>query len=132
VQLVFTELSLRPATNRTFFASLSAYALLVSFLFLNGSGTLTFSPSCSLCMKTLRALAASLALATLLLPARAQTPATTHANPKPAQPAQPAPKPTTQRGMTDKQTPTPAASKVIGRKFVEKSKPADMLRTPIR
>ncbi|MBJ6142897.1 hypothetical protein [Hymenobacter sp. BT559] len=78
-------------------------------------------------MKTLLVFANSLAMATLLLPAWAQTPATTHDN---LSPAQSAPKPTTQRGKPDKQA--PAASKAMGRKFVEKSKPAEVLHTPIR
>jgi hypothetical protein len=80
-------------------------------------------------MKTLLVFANSLALATLLLPAWAQTPATTHDK---LNPAQSAPKPTTQRGKPDKQTSDPAASKAMGRKFVEKSKPAEVLHTPIR
>lgn len=77
-------------------------------------------------MKTLLSLAGSLALAALLLPAQAQTPATTHDNPTPAKPTA---KPTTQRGTAYKQA--PGKDKAVGRKFVEKSKPYDS-RVPAR
>ncbi|MFD1872740.1 hypothetical protein [Hymenobacter bucti] len=60
-------------------------------------------------MKTLLAAAGSLVLAALLLPALAQTPATTHNNPKPAA------KPRQAQGT--------ASSKMVGQKFIEKSKP---------
>ena len=71
-------------------------------------------------MKTLFALTSSLALATLLLPAQAQTPATSHDNPTPAKPTA---KPTTQRGTAYKQAAGATTKQEMGRKFVEKSKP---------
>jgi hypothetical protein len=72
-------------------------------------------------MKTLLTMASSLALAALLLPAQAQTPATTHDNPSPAKPKA---KPTTQRGTAYKQgADTSAKQTTMGRKFMEKSKP---------
>ena len=75
-------------------------------------------------MKTLVTIASSLALGALLLPAQAQTPATTHDNPTPAKPTA---TPTTQRGAAYKQG-TGATTKqkeTVGRKFIEKSKPTD-------
>lgn len=85
-------------------------------------------------MKTLLTMASSLALAALLLPAQAQTPATTHDNPSPAKPKA---KPTTQRGTAYKQGADTSAKQTIGRKFIEKSKPTgsrapNQPRTPIQ
>jgi hypothetical protein len=71
-------------------------------------------------MKTLLTLASSLALATLLLPAQAQTPATGHDNPTPAKPTA---KPSTQRGTAYKQA--QGKGQTVGHKLVEKSKPYD-------
>jgi hypothetical protein len=69
-------------------------------------------------MKTLLTIVGSLAFATLLLPAQAQTPATGHDNPTPAKPTA---KPTTQRSTAYKQA--QGTGQAVGHKFVEKSKP---------
>jgi hypothetical protein len=69
-------------------------------------------------MKTLSTAAGSLALAALLLPALAQTPATSHDNPTPATP-------TPKSAAKHKQAQTRASSKAVGQKFIEKSKPDD-------
>jgi len=66
-------------------------------------------------MKTLATTAGSLAFAALL-PALAQTPATTHDNPTPATPH---PRSATKH----KSAPGAAASRAVGQKFIEKSKP---------
>jgi hypothetical protein len=79
-------------------------------------------------MKTLLTIASSLALAALLLPAQAQTPATTHDNPTPA-------KPSTQRSTARKQSISASTKRAMGRKFIEKSKPTgspNQPRTPIQ
>jgi hypothetical protein len=73
-------------------------------------------------MKALLTVASSLALAAFLLPAQAQTPATSHDNPTPAKPTA---KPTTQRGTAYKQATGATTKPDLGRKFVEKSKPTD-------
>jgi hypothetical protein len=84
-------------------------------------------------MKTLLTSISSLALVALLLPAQAQTPATTHDNPSPAKPT---PKPTTQRGTAYKQGTGATTKQTMGSKFIEKSKPTGSRapgqpRTPI-
>lgn len=83
-------------------------------------------------MKTLLTIAGSLALAAWLLPAPAQTPATTHDNPTPAKPTA---KPGTQRGTARKQSMGASSKEAVGRKFIEKSKPTgspNQPRTPIQ
>jgi hypothetical protein len=86
----------------------------------------------AICMKTLLTIASSLALAALLLPAQAQTPATTPDNPTPAKPTA---KPSTQRGTAHKQSMSASTKETVGRKFIEKSKPTgspNQPRTPIQ
>lgn len=70
-------------------------------------------------MKTLFATASSLALAALLLPAQAQTPAPTPAHSRPAKSA--AAKPAAQQDAAPKLA--PGTDPAVGRKFMEKSKP---------
>jgi hypothetical protein len=67
----------------------------------------------------MKTLTSSLALSALLLTAYAQAPATSHDNPTPA-------KPTTKAAKGAK------GSKALGKKMVEKSKPTDGLRIPIK
>jgi hypothetical protein len=80
-------------------------------------------------MKTLHLAGSSLVLAALVLVAQAQTPATPHDNPTPAKP----PKTADQRAATYQGPKVVKDSKTLGRKMVQKSKPADMrTRIPVK
>jgi hypothetical protein len=68
-------------------------------------------------MKVFLALSTSLALSALLLTAHAQTPATGHDNPSPAQP-------TTTKVVKVKEA-KGTKDKTLGQKMVQKSKPTD-------
>lgn len=72
-------------------------------------------------MKALLPLTSGLALSALLLTAQAQTPATTHDNPTPAKPTQTA----DHRAATYEGPKVVTNSKALGKKMVQKSKPAD-------
>jgi hypothetical protein len=79
-------------------------------------------------MKMRQLAAHSLALATLMLVAQAQTPATPHDNPTPAKPGNTA----DQRATTYQGPKVVKDSKTLGQKMVQKSKPADMrTRIPV-
>jgi hypothetical protein len=80
-------------------------------------------------MKTLLVLSNSFALSALLLTAQAQTPVTSHDNPTPA--TAPA-KMADHRAATYKGPKVVKDSKALGRKMVQKSKPQESVRTPIR
>ncbi len=77
-------------------------------------------------MKTLPTFTSSLALSALLLTAQAQTPATPHDNPTPAKPTKTA----DHRAATYQGPKVVKDSKALGKKMVQKSKPADMM-TPV-
>jgi hypothetical protein len=72
-------------------------------------------------MKTLPTLTSSLALSALLLTAQAQTPATSHDNPTPAKPTKTA----DHRAATYQGPKVVKDNKTLGKKMVQKSKPAD-------
>jgi len=84
-------------------------------------------------MKALTSLAGCLALAGLLLPAHAQTtPATAPRNPTPAQ-AKAISEQTAERRAEQYQGPKVVKdSKELGQKMIQKSKPADAVRTRAR
>jgi hypothetical protein len=73
-------------------------------------------------MKKLPTLTSSLALSALLLTSQAQTPATSHDNPTPAKPTKTA----DHRAATYQGPKVVSDSKALGKKMVQKSKPADM------
>jgi hypothetical protein len=80
-------------------------------------------------MKMLFSIGGSFALSALLLTAHAQTPATTHDNPTPAKPLKTA----DQRAATYQGPKVTKDSKALGKKMVQKSKPADMrMRVPVQ
>jgi hypothetical protein len=80
-------------------------------------------------MKMLFSIGGSLALSALLLTAQAQTPATTHDNPTPAKLLKTA----DQRASTYQGPKVTKDSKALGKKMVQKSKPADMrMRVPVQ
>ena len=75
-------------------------------------------------MKTSLPLASTLVLSAFLLTARAQTPATSHDNPTPAKDT----KVTDHRAATYQGPKVTKDTKALGKKMVQKSKPADALR----